>query len=152
MTSAIQGLEIRKSQFILQQMINLLTSILVYPSICKNVCKSGSKVYSESSQTFKMELFVKIANCFHQLTIFAKISIFDDWVSSEHMPDRNKSRTLIGCSNCSLYADLYRYDSICRWLNVSPKNTSRGTRYKWNRKSSAPYKLKFVYCRSFFVS
>ena len=67
----------------------------------------STKVYSESSQTFKMELFSKIGDGFQPLIIFTKIFIFDNWLGSEYVSHRNKSRALTECPRCSLYVDLY---------------------------------------------
>ena len=43
----------------------------------------SAEVYSESSQTSKMESFAKIIDFFHPLTIFAKSYILDMWLGSE---------------------------------------------------------------------
>ena len=42
-------------------------------------------LYSEASQTSKMELFGKILNDFQPLTIFTKIFILDVWKSPEYI-------------------------------------------------------------------
>ena len=43
-----------------------------------------AEVYSESSQTCKIELYVKMVNSWKSLTIFAKNSILDVWLGSEY--------------------------------------------------------------------
>ena len=41
-------------------------------------------MYSEPSQTYEMEVFVKIVNGFEQLYIFAKTLISDVWLDFEY--------------------------------------------------------------------
>ena len=43
----------------------------------------NAEAYQEPSQAPKMELFAKIVNDFHSLTIFAKSYISDIWLGSE---------------------------------------------------------------------
>lgn len=40
-----------------------------------------SEVYSESVQTYKMELFAEMINSFQLLTVFAKSSLLDVWMA-----------------------------------------------------------------------
>ena len=53
-------------------------------------CVEIYKVYWERSQTSKMKLFAKIANCFEPLTILAKSIILDVLLSSDYASDSYK--------------------------------------------------------------
>ena len=51
-----------------------------YIWFCLGLCNAGT--YSEPSQTSNIKPFVKIINSFQRLSIFAKSSILDIWISS----------------------------------------------------------------------
>ena len=53
-------------------------------------CVEIYKAYWERSQTSKMKLFVKIANCFESLTILAKSTILDLLLSSDYASESYK--------------------------------------------------------------
>ena len=56
-----------------------------------------AEAYSEPSRTYKMELFAKVVNRFHSLSIFAKCSILDVRLHSE------RASTLINSYNKVLF-------------------------------------------------
>ena len=60
----------------------------IYYNIQQNLSKQftlhSAEAYSEPYQTSKIELFSKIVDSFHLLTIFSKSFILDAWQVSEY--------------------------------------------------------------------